>query len=119
MSKRVGPAYRWLGALTIFYRLYLPAALAQGKWVDLAPFPEPHEEVSGQATNGKMYPFAGPPLSKMPMARSGLCAGVHNGRVYVAGHEGQNAVEQNAYRAFEAYDPATNSWSVLPPMTHE
>lgn len=56
------------------------------------------------------------PLSKMPTARSGLCAGVHDGRIYVAGGEWQNAVEQTAYRAFEGYDPATNSWSVLPPM---
>jgi len=309
MWKRVGPAYSWLGALTIFFSLYLPAALAQGKWMDLAPFPEPHEEVIGQAANGKMYVFAGlvsapvwqpvgmvyeydpstnkwtkkkpmvlaahhlslseyngkiyvfggftagkvgnlaawtpisntfeydpandswkelapmptkrgagvavtvgdkmyviggatvapgatnpaihpttaqrvvanveeydpktnqwrvrasmptprnhtaagvvngkiyviggrigaafvaassnlnnveaydpatdtwsAPLAKMPTARSGLCAGVHNGRVYVAGGEWQNAVEQTAYRAFEGYDPATNSWSVLPPM---
>jgi hypothetical protein len=45
-----------------------------------------------------------------------LCAGVHDGRIYVAGGEFQNAVEQTAYRAFEAYDPATNNWSVLPPM---
>jgi N-acetylneuraminic acid mutarotase len=309
MSKRVGPAYAWLSALTIFFSLYLPPAFAQGKWMDLAPFPEPHEEVIAQAANGKMYVFAGlvsapvwqpvgmvyeydpatnkwtkkkpmalpahhltlteyngkiyvfggftagkvgklaawtpisnafeydpvndswrdlaamptkrgagvavtvgdkmyviggatvapgatnpaihpttaqrvvgtveeydpktnqwraratmptprnhtaagvvngkiyviggrigaafiaassnlnnveaydpatdtwsGPLAKMPTARSGLCVGVHDGRVYVAGGEWQNAVEQTAYRAFEAYDPATNSWSVMPPM---
>jgi hypothetical protein len=31
----------------------------QGKWVDLAPFPEPKEEVMGEAANGKLYVFAG------------------------------------------------------------
>jgi N-acetylneuraminic acid mutarotase len=309
MRKRVGPACRWVGTLTIFFSLYLPAALAQGKWMDLTPFPEPHEEVIGQPANGKMYVFAGlvsapvwqpvgmvyeydpstnkwtkkkpmmlpahhlmlteyngkvyvfggftagkvnnlaawtpinnafeydpvkdswkelapmptkrgagvaatvgdkmyviggatvapgatnpaihptiaqrvvptveeydpktnqwrtlaamptprnhtaagvvngkiyviggrigaafvaassnlnnveaydpatdtwsGPLTKMPTARSGLCAGVHDGRIYIAGGEGQNATEQSTYRAFEAYDPATNSWAQLPPM---
>jgi hypothetical protein len=58
MSKRVGVARPMLGALTICFSLYLPAALAQGKWMDLAPFPEPHEEVIAQAANGKMYVFA-------------------------------------------------------------
>ena len=308
-SNRVGVARTMLGALTICFSLYLPAAFAQGKWVDLMPFPEPHEEVIGQGANGRMYVFAGlvsapvwqpvgmvyeydppankwtkkrvmplpahhlalteyngkvyvfggftagkvanlaawtpinnafeydpdndswkelapmptkrgagvsatvgetvfvlggatvppgatnpaihpttpqrvvgtveeydpktnqwraratmptprnhttagvvngkiyviggrigaafiaassnldnveaydpatdtwsVPLAKMPTARSGLCGGVHDGRVYVAGGEWQNAVEQTAYRAFEAYDPATNSWSVMPPM---
>jgi N-acetylneuraminic acid mutarotase len=232
MSKRVGPAGRWLGTLTIFFSLYLPAALAQGKWMDLEPFPEPHAwtpinnafeydpvkdswrelapmptkrgagvaatvgdrmfmiggaTVAPGATNpaihpttaqrvvgtveeydpktnqwraratmptprnhtaagvvdGKIYVIGGRigaafiaassnlsnveaydpatdtwsgPLTKMPTARGGLCAGVRDGRIYVAGGEFQNAVEQTAYRAFEAYDPATNSWSVLPPM---
>src|SRR5512141_3055692 len=37
-----------------------PAAFAQGgKWINLPPFPEPHEEVIGQGANGKMYVFAG------------------------------------------------------------
>ena len=59
MSKRVCPACRCLGALTIFFSPYLPAAFAGGKWMDLMPFPEPHEEVIGQAANGEMYVFAG------------------------------------------------------------
>ena len=35
------------------------ALQAQGKWVELAPFPEPREEVMGEAANGKLYVFAG------------------------------------------------------------
>ena len=43
----------WLG-------VFLPAtANAQGKWVKLAPFPEPAEELLGAAANGKMYVFCG------------------------------------------------------------
>src|SRR2546429_9820095 len=33
--------------------------LAQGKWVKLAPFPEPAEELLGAAAGGKMYVFCG------------------------------------------------------------
>src|SRR6195256_935318 len=36
-----------------------PAAHAQAKWVRLAPFPEPAEEILGAAAGGKMYVFAG------------------------------------------------------------
>ena len=32
---------------------------AQGKWVKLAPFPEPSEELLGVAAGGKMYVFCG------------------------------------------------------------
>jgi len=32
---------------------------AQGRWVKLAPFPQPAEEISGTAAGGKMYVFAG------------------------------------------------------------
>src|ERR1035437_4963180 len=35
------------------------AAYAQAKWVRLAPFPEPAEEILGVAAGGKMYVFAG------------------------------------------------------------
>src|ERR1700681_3992806 len=88
MSKRVGPACRWFGTLTIFFSLYLPPAFAQGKWMDLAPFPEPHEEVIGQAANGKMYVFA-----ELFSARVGQRVGL----------------------SYED-DPATNKWTKKKPM---
>jgi N-acetylneuraminic acid mutarotase len=42
--------------------------------------------------------------------------GVHGGRIYVAGGEYQDDKLMAAFRALEAYDPATNSWTVLPRM---
>ena len=66
--------------------LCAPAASAQTKWVKLAPFPEPAEEISGVAAAGKLYVFAGlAPLWK-PM-----------GMVY-------------------EYDPAADTWTKKKPM---
>jgi N-acetylneuraminic acid mutarotase len=143
MSKRVCPARRRLGALTIFFSLYLPAALAQGTWMDLMPFPEPHEEVIGQAANGKMYVFAGlvsapvwqpvgmvyeydPPANKwtkkkvMPLPAHHLSLTEYNGKVYVfggfiAGRVGNLTAWAPINNAFE-YDPANDSWKELAPM---
>jgi N-acetylneuraminic acid mutarotase len=61
-------------------------ALAQGKWLKLAPFPEPAEEISGTAAGGKMYVFAGLAPGWKPM-----------GMVY-------------------QYDPSTNQWTKNKPM---
>jgi N-acetylneuraminic acid mutarotase len=52
----------------------------------------------------------------MPTARSALAGGVHGGRIYVAGGEMQDTQKSATFRAFEGYDPATNSWTVLPGM---
>ena len=48
--------------------------------------------------------------AQMPTARSGVAGGVYKGRIYVAGGEFQNDKIMAAYRAFESYDPATNTW---------
>src|SRR3977135_22535 len=63
-----------------------PAAHAQAKWVRLAPFPEPAEEILGAAAGGKMYVFAGLAPVWKPM-----------GMVY-------------------EYDPAGNQWTKKKPM---
>src|SRR5712671_4430365 len=63
-----------------------PAAYAQAKWVRLAPFPEPAEEILGAAAGGKMYVFAGLAPVWKPM-----------GMVY-------------------EYDPATDRWTKKKPM---
>ena len=112
-------------------------------WRARANMPTPRNHTAAGVVNGKIYVIGGRigaafvaastnlanveaydpasdtwsgPLAKMPTARSGLDVGVYNGRIIVAGGEFQNAVEQTAYRVVEAYDPATNSWAVLPPM---
>jgi N-acetylneuraminic acid mutarotase len=74
--------------LTILWLcLFLPAtANAQGKWVKLAPVPEPAEELLGVAANGKMYVFCGLAPGWKPI-----------GMVY-------------------EYDPATDKWTKKKPM---
>src|SRR5712664_1920602 len=62
------------------------AALAQGRWVKLAPFPEPAEELLGAAANGKLYVFCGLAPGWKPL-----------GLVY-------------------EYDTATDKWSKKKPM---
>src|ERR1700693_4701726 len=143
MSKRVGPAYAWLSALMIFFSLYLPDAFAQGKWMELAAFPQPRERVTGQAANGKMYVFAGllsapvwQPVGmvyeydpstnkwtkKKPMALPAhhLTLTEYNGKIYVfggftAGKVGNLAAWTPINNAFE-YDPVKDSWRELAPM---
>jgi N-acetylneuraminic acid mutarotase len=137
MSKRVGSAHCWLVALTIFFSLNPPAAFAQGKWKDLAPIPEPHEEVIGQAANSRMYVFAGlesapvwQPVGmvyeydpaankwtkKKPMALPAhhLTLTEYNGKVYVfggftAGKVGTLTTWTPINNTFE-YDPVRDSW---------
>lgn len=52
----------------------------------------------------------------MPTPRSALVWGTHDGKIYVAGGEVQNADMLGAFKAVEAYDPATNSWRKMPPL---
>ena len=54
--------------------------------------------------------------ARMPTARSAVAWGVHRGRIYVAGGEFQDDRLMAAFRALEAYDPATNRWTMLPRM---
>jgi N-acetylneuraminic acid mutarotase len=54
--------------------------------------------------------------ARMPTPRSAVAWGVHGGRIYVAGGEFQDSRLMAAFRALEAYDPATNTWSVLPQL---
>lgn len=54
--------------------------------------------------------------ARMPTARSAVAWGVHNNRLYVAGGEFQDDRLMAAFRALEAYEPATNRWFVLPRM---
>ena len=54
--------------------------------------------------------------AKMPTERSGGACAVYKGRIYVAGGEQQDVHLLAAFRALEAYDPATNTWEELPKM---
>ncbi|PYR82145.1 MAG: hypothetical protein DMF87_02780 [Acidobacteria bacterium] len=50
---------------------------------------------------------------RMPTPRDEGVAGVFNNRIYVAGGESITALNNSVSRAFEAYDPASNSWQAL------
>ena len=54
--------------------------------------------------------------ARMPTQRSGGAWAVYKGRIYVAGGEHQDEHLLAAFRAVEAYDPATNTWEDLPKM---
>jgi N-acetylneuraminic acid mutarotase len=56
------------------------------------------------------------PKERMPTARSGGASGTDGRRIYVAGGEVTTTELVGAFRAVEAYDPATNSWIALPSM---
>jgi N-acetylneuraminic acid mutarotase len=54
--------------------------------------------------------------SPMPTARSGLNTATLNGVIYAAGGEVQDEKSLTAFRAFEAYHPASDTWWSLPSM---
>ena len=56
------------------------------------------------------------PKERMPTARSGGASGTDGRMIYVAGGEVTTTELVGAYRAVEAYNPATNSWITLPSM---
>jgi N-acetylneuraminic acid mutarotase len=113
-------------------------------WRTRAPMPTPRNHATAGVVNAKVYVIGGrvgaafvsagssnvdvveeydpgadawgSARAKMPSARSAMASGVHGGRIYVTGGEGQNAQMMYTFRALEAYDPAGNRWAVLPSM---
>ena len=113
------------------------------KWETRSPMPTPRNHAFAGAVSGKIYviggrisnPFItvasnmdiveeydpttnlwGPAKAQMPTARSGGGWATFGGKIYVAGGESQTRQMLGAFRALEAYDPATNTWQVLPSM---
>jgi N-acetylneuraminic acid mutarotase len=131
----------WLRVVAMLVGLLLSAnAFAQGKWVRLAPFPDPSEELLGASAGGKMYVFCGlapgwvpkalvyeyDPAAdkwtkKKPMALPShhVAFTEYRGKIYAFGgfvlaQSGPPAwVPIN--NAWE-YDPANDSWKALAPM---
>src|SRR6185369_15354066 len=116
------------------------SAQSQNRWIKLAPFPEPSEELVGSSANGKLYVFAGlapgwkpkamvyeydPAADKwtkkkaMALAAHHIALAEHNGKIYVFGGfvlpASGPAAWQPIDNAFE-YDPAADSWKALAPM---
>ncbi|MFZ3214070.1 MAG: hypothetical protein WA188_21385 [Terriglobales bacterium] len=134
----IRPTSRQLGLGTV--EEYDPKT---NSWRQRTAMPTPRNHMAVGGVNGKIYAIGGrvgaafigaasdislvevydpatdqwgAPGARMPTARSAVGAGVYNGRIYVAGGEYQDPFIQATFRAFEAYAPATNTWTILPPM---
>jgi N-acetylneuraminic acid mutarotase len=116
---------------------------ATNKWEHRKPMSVPRNHAFAAAVKGKIYVIGGRtgsayimtatntnvveeydpatdkwsgPLQRMPTARSGGGYGTDGHRIYCAGGEVTTTQLTGAFRAVEAYDPATNTWSTLPSM---
>jgi len=116
---------------------------ATNTWRERAPMPTPRNHANIGTVKGKIYVIGGRLAAAfitafpgnvdlvqeynpatdtwalkapMPTARSAAGSAVLNDKIYVAGGELQTNEYLAAYRAFEAYDPATNTWERLPRM---
>jgi N-acetylneuraminic acid mutarotase len=116
---------------------------ATNKWRARAAMPTACNHPGCEAVNGKIYVIGGrlsgafiigypgninlvqaydpaadswATRTPMPTARSGLNTAALNGIIYTAGGEVQDQQYLAAYRAFEAYDPASDTWWQLPSM---
>ena len=115
-------------------------AHAQGKWVKLAAFPEPAEELLGVAAGGKLYVFCGlapgwepigmvyeydPATDKwtkkksMPLLSHHVALAEYRGKIYAFGGFVLPASGPPAWvpvdNAWE-YDPIADSWKALAPL---
>jgi N-acetylneuraminic acid mutarotase len=116
---------------------------ATDKWESRNPMSVPRNHAFSGVVNGKIYVIGGRtghafilsatntdvveeynpasdmwsmPKERMPTARSGGASGTDGRRIYVAGGEVTTTELVAAFRAVEAYDPATNSWMTLPSL---
>ncbi|HWK81712.1 MAG TPA: hypothetical protein VNP95_13155 [Thermomicrobiales bacterium] len=111
--------------------------LASGVWSDLAPLPEPRHHLGLAALDGAIYAIGGhdathgatdtawrydpeadawsdlPPLPQGPRGALG-CAALNGTIVAVGGSSGDLSGPATADVA--AFDPATETWTLLPPM---
>jgi N-acetylneuraminic acid mutarotase len=138
----VSPFFTYFGPARVLSTndVYDPAT---NKWEHRRPMSVPRNHSFVGAVNGKIYVIGGRtghafimtatntnvveeydpasdmwsgPLQPMPTARSGGGWGTDGRRIYAAGGEVTTTELNGAYRAVEAYDPATNSWATLPSM---
>jgi N-acetylneuraminic acid mutarotase len=116
---------------------------ATNTWTERSPMPTARNHAFSGMVNGKIYVIGGrigagnipattnidvveeydPATNlwgvvkdRMPTPRSGGGAATYNGKIYVGGGELQNRQLSAAFRALEAYDPASKTWDVLPSM---
>jgi N-acetylneuraminic acid mutarotase len=109
---------------------------AGDRWTTLPPMPTGRNHVAGGAIGGRIYVVGGRPpntlsvleafdpasgtwatRAPMPTGRSGHAAAVVRGCLYVFGGEGNASTSSGVFPQTELYDPGTNSWTSLAPMT--
>ena len=109
---------------------------ASDSWQSLQNMPTARDHMFGAVVGGMLYVIGGrnagglrdevefydPQASRwsvgrpMPTARGGAMGDVVGGKIYVVGGEGNSAVTSGVFDSNEAYDPVTNSWTVLERM---
>ncbi len=116
---------------------------ATNAWRARTPMPTPRNHAAAGVVGGKIYVIGGrtgaafisvgtntdvveeydpatdawgAPKARMPTARSAVAWGIYKDRIYVAGGEFQDERLMAAFWVLEAYEPATNRWSILPRM---
>jgi N-acetylneuraminic acid mutarotase len=116
---------------------------ATNTWENRSPMPTTRNHAYSGVVNGKIYVIGGrqgagnipvtsntdiveeydpaqdlwgPIKERMPTPRSGGGAATYGTKIYVAGGELQNRQLRAAFRALEAYDAATDTWTILPSM---
>ena len=116
---------------------------ATNKWESREPMSVARNHAFGGAVNGKIYVIGGrtghgfilsatntdvveeyspvsdtwsAPKERMPTPRSGGAWGTDGRKIYVAGGEVTTKEVVGAFRAIEAYEPASNTWTTLPSM---
>ena len=116
---------------------------ATGRWTARESLPTARNHAFGGVVNGKIYVIGGrighsfivvtsntdiveeydpaadswgPLKARMPTPRSGGGWATYGAKIYVAGGEVATPQMVGAYRAVEAYNPATNSWEAMPSM---
>lgn len=121
-------------------QMYDPAS---NTWSSRSPMPTTRNHAFSGAVNGKIYVIGGrlgagnipattnidtveeydPATNlwgtvreRMPTPRSGGGYATCNGRIYAGGGEWITRELYAAFKALEAYDPATNTWEVLPSL---
>lgn len=112
---------------------------SNGAWTSLQALPAPRDHLAAGAIDGIVYIAGGrdgtidghtaevyafdPDVgnwtarSPMPTSRGGVASAVLDGRLYVFGGEGNPDDPSGVFADAEAFDPATNTWEVLAPMT--
>lgn len=98
------------GAGVINNKIYVVGGRIGAAWITMASNTDAVEEYDPATDKWSSL------KARMPTARSGGASSVWRGRVVFAGGEFQDSRMMAAFRAVEAYDPITNSWSTLPSM---